>query len=298
MTQFDERVSVVMITRNRCAEADRTLTVLGQLPERPRVIVVDNASTDGTARMVRTRHPDVLLIEADTNLASAGRTLGVRAASTPHVAFSDDDSWWHPGSLTHATDLLDAHPTLALVAALILVGDDERVDPVCREMARGPLPAQPDMPGTPVLGFLAGMSVVRADAYLSVGGFDPQVGVGGEEAWLAADLAAAGWHLAYVSDVVAHHMPSISRDPDGRRRTDLRNALWFAWTRRPLPAAVRRTAALVGEAQRDLVTATALGAALRAWPWVRETRRRLPPDVDATLDLLERPTPAPPSAPT
>ena len=287
--QFDDRVSIVMITRDRRHEADRSLRMLAELPEHPRIIVVDNGSTDGTARMVRNRHPEVHLIDARSNLASAGRTLGVRAATTPYVAFSDDDSWWEPGALRRAADLLDVHPTLGLIAAHILVGADDRDDPVCAQMARSPLPPVPGAPGTPVLGFLAGMSVVRRDAYLAVGGFAACVGVGGEEAWVAADLAAAGWHLSYVPDVVARHMPSAQRNPDGRRRIDLRNALWFAWTRRPLPVAARRTATLLRAARRDRVTSGALADAVRGWSWVQRTRRPLPPEVDAALELLDRP---------
>jgi len=289
MNEFDTRASIVMITRNRSKEADRTLALLERLPEHPRIIVVDNGSTDGTADMIRNDHPEVRLITARSNLASAGRTLGVRAATTPYVAFSDDDSWWHPGALRRAADLFDAHPTLALIAGHILVGDGMRVDPVCVQMARSPLAPAPGVPGTPVLGFLAGMSVVRRDAYLAVGGFDARVGVGGEEAWVAADLAAAGWQLWYVPDVVARHMPSAQRDHQRRRRIDLRNALWFAWTRRRLPAAARRTVALLGAAQRDRVTIGALVDAVRGWSWVRRSRRPLPPAVDAALDLLDRP---------
>lgn len=287
MQPFDDRVSIVMITRDRRGEADRTLSHLAALADRPRLIVVDNGSADGTAQMVRTRHPSVTLIEAGANLAAAGRTVGVRAATTPYVAFSDDDSWWEPGALRRAADLLDAHPTLALVAAHILVGTEGRADPVCREMADSPLSAPAEVPGTPVLGFLAGMAVVRRDAYLSVRGFPAQVGVGGEEAWVAADLAAAGWHLSYVHAVVARHQPSARRDQDGRRRIDLRNALWFAWTRRRVPAATRRTAALLGAAPRDRVTAGAVADALRGLPWVWRQRRRLPRHIDAALALLD-----------
>jgi len=287
MATFDDRVTVVMITRDRCDEADRTLTRLAGLAERPRVIVVDNGSTDGTVRMVRARHREVTCIEAGANLASAGRTLGVRAAATPYVAFCDDDSWWEPGALDRAADVLDAHPTLALVAAHILVGDDARVDPVCTAMADGPLPDVPGVPGRPVLGFLAGMSVVRRDAYLSVGGFLPGVGVGGEEAWLAADLAAAGWRLCYLHDVVARHEPSVRRDRRRRDRRDLRNALWFAWTRRRPSAAARRTVELLRGATADRVTALAVGDALRGLPWVWRTRRRLPSRIDVALALLD-----------
>jgi hypothetical protein len=56
----DGRVAVVVVTRNRLPELLTTLGHLRSLPERPQVVVVDNASTDGTARTVRKRFPDRL----------------------------------------------------------------------------------------------------------------------------------------------------------------------------------------------------------------------------------------------
>jgi hypothetical protein len=61
----------------------------------------------------------------------------VRAASKDYVAFADDDSWWAPGSLHAAADILGCYPT---VAAQILIGPEQRVDPISGVMARSPLP--------------------------------------------------------------------------------------------------------------------------------------------------------------
>jgi hypothetical protein len=49
MSTGDPRLAVVMITHNRRAEVLRSLAHLSELPERPRIVVVDNGSTDGTA---------------------------------------------------------------------------------------------------------------------------------------------------------------------------------------------------------------------------------------------------------
>src|SRR4051794_4844290 len=158
------------------------------------------------------RFPRVRVIEVGRNLGAVARNLGVWAATTPYVAFADDDSWWAPGSLDRAADVLDAHPRLGLLAATILVGSEERLDPVSEEMAASPLPRRPDVPGPAVLGFVACGTVVRRDAYLAAGGFDDVVEFAGEEDRLALDLAMLGWDLAYVADVVAHHHPSPSRE--------------------------------------------------------------------------------------
>ena len=262
------------------------MTRLLALGERPRIVVVDNGSTDGTAELVRDRHPDVEVVGLRRNLGAAARTVGARLVDCPYVAFSDDDSWWAPGALGRAVELLDRHPRLAVLAARVLVGPGGRLDPVCREMAASPLPAAADLPGPPVLGFIACGTVVRRAAFLEVGGFDARLGVGGEEELLAIDLAARGWGLAYVDEVVAHHHPSPSRDPAGRRRVLVRNALWSAWLRRPLGGAARRTAHLAALALHQPGAWSGMLLAMGGLPWVLRERRPVPRDLEAAIRRL------------
>lgn len=120
----DPRITVAVITRDRPVSLLRTLDALAALPERPPVIVVDNSRGDGTRTAVR-GHPAVAgLLRPAANTGALGRNLAVRHARTPYVAFSDDDSWWEPGSLARAADLLDRHSRLGLLAARTLAADD------------------------------------------------------------------------------------------------------------------------------------------------------------------------------
>ncbi|NVI85718.1 glycosyltransferase family 2 protein, partial [Actinomadura sp. BRA 177] len=131
-------------------------------------------------------------------------------------------------------------PRTALLAARVLIGEEERLDPVSAQMAEAPLGRPGGLPGPAVLGFLACSVIVRRDAFLDAGGFSDVLHFAGEEELLALDLAAAGWGLAYVPELVVHHHPSkTGRDPAGRRRREIRNRLLTAWLRRPLPAAAR-----------------------------------------------------------
>jgi GT2 family glycosyltransferase len=204
------------------------------------------------------------------------------------VAFCDDDSWWAPGSLDLAAELLTRHRRLALVAARVLVGPEERLDPVCAAMASSPLDPAPDLPGLPVLGFVACGSVVRRSAFLRVDGFHRRFGIGGEEELLAVDLAAAGWGLAYVNELVAYHRPSPRRDPRGRRRLQIRNEVWSAWLRRPMGVAARCTLRTLVQAVMDRSARAGVIEALRGLPWVIPARRRLPREVEADLRRLDR----------
>jgi GT2 family glycosyltransferase len=228
---------------------------------------------------VRDRHAWVELIRSRRDIGSAARTVGVLAASTPLVAFNDDDSWWAPGALTRAVEHFDAHPQLGLLAARIVVEPGSRSDPVCMAMRRSPLRLPLALPGPPVLGFLACGAVVRRDALLGCAGFDRRFGIGGEEEVLAMDLAAAGWGLAYVDDVVAHHEPSSGQRP-AREVRQLRNRLWSIWLRRPLDRALRLTL-------ESGAGPTALLSAARGLPWVLRERRPVPPHVERLLRTLE-----------
>jgi GT2 family glycosyltransferase len=233
----EQAVTTVVMTRDRRESLLETLTRL-QGP----VIVVDNGSGDGTvAAVAALARPGTTVIALRHNAGAVARNVGAARAETPLVAFSDDDSWWAPGALERAAELFAAHPRLALLAARLLVGEHERIDPVCEQMAAAPLGRSTDLPGVDVLGFVACGTVVRREAFLACGGFDPVVFFPGEEERLSLDLAAAGWGLAYVEDVVAHHYPSPGRgDVDARALLIARNHLLTAVMRRPWPIVVRR----------------------------------------------------------
>jgi GT2 family glycosyltransferase len=284
----DGRVTVVVITRNRCAELLHTLHRVSALPERPRTIVTDNGSTDGTAAAVAARFPGVLLLCPGRNLGALGRNLAVRHVTTPYVAFCDDDTWWAPGSLRHAADLLDERPHLAAVNARIVVEPSGEEDPVVAELRESPLTGPSWLPGPAIGSFLAAATVMRTDAFRSVGGFHPGLWFGGEEELLATDLQSGGWWLCYVPELTIHHAASAVRDSTVRRITGLRNTLWFTWLRRPLLPAARRTTELLRTVPRDLPSARAFGQAVAGLPWVLKQRRPVSAEVEARLAALER----------
>jgi GT2 family glycosyltransferase len=283
------RTTVVVITMDRRDELLRTLGHLTALPERPPLIVVDNASGDGTAEAVAARYPEVRLIRSDRNLGAVARNLAVAEVRTPYVAFCDDDTWWEPGAMDRAADLLDAHPLLASVTGLIVVEPGLGEDPITPELRDSPVPRPGWMPGPALLSILAGASMLRVSAFRQVGGFSPRLWLGGEEELLSLDLAARGWWLLWAEDVIVHHEASTARDSRLRRRLGIRNTLWTAWLRRPLRDALRRTVAVLVAVPRDRATVAAVAAALAGLPWVLRERRVVPRAVAQGLRLLEEP---------
>lgn len=277
----------MIATRDRRATLLGTLGRLRALPERPPIVVVDDASSDGTAAAVRRRHPEVQIVSLPEPAGATARTVGVEALATPLVAFSDDDSWWAPGALARASRLFAEHPRLGLVAARILVEPGERLDPTCTEMARSPLPPHNGLPGKPVLGFVACGAIVRRSAFLEAGGFQGRR-MGGEEHLLALDLAAAGWGLSYVEEIVAHHEPhGMSRT--GRRRSELESAYLSTWLRRRAGSALAHTVNLLRQRDTQRDRWGGFLSALRQAPSVIRRRRALPREVERSAALLGGP---------
>ncbi|NRO96692.1 glycosyltransferase [Paraburkholderia sp. NMBU_R16] len=269
---MNTRISVVVLTYNRLPEVMRTVSQLLSLPEAPPVIVADNGSTDGTATALRERFPDIQVIECGANLGAAGRNRGAKLARTDYIAFSDDDTEWQPGALDEAVRILDSAPSVAVISGRVLVGESRELDPTCARMRASPLD-RAGLPGPALVGYMAGACVLRAAVFRQVGGYEPRLFIGGEEALVALDVLDAGYAIVYCDSVVTLHRPSAARDASLRRRMLARNAALVAWLRLPrgdaLTASFHAFEALAGE--RDFVRHAA--ALLRDIAWAMRRRR-------------------------
>lgn len=289
MSPHEPAGTIVMATKDRAATVPGTLERLLALPDGWPVILVDDASSDGTADVVRERFPGVQVIRLPESRGAGARNVGVATAATDIVAFADDDSWYAPGALTAAAEHFGSHPQLGLLAARCIVEPAGRVDEVSEAQAHSPLSSGP--PGPSVMGFLACTAIVRRDAFLDVGGFHPVIGFLGEEEVLAMDLRTAGWRLAYAGEIVAHHHPGqTTSGREGRRVLQLRNRVLSAWLRRPLPVALGVTADLIGAAARDPDARRALAGVAARMPAALADRRRVPADVESDIRTLEAQT--------
>lgn len=194
-------ITVVIITKDRSSSIIRTLEKLTSLPEKFPIIVVDNASKDGTATAIKSRFPEVRVIGLRKNRGAIGRNIGVKEARTPYIAFCDDDSWWNAGALPKAVGYFRKYPKVAILAGKILVNEERKLDACCRLLGESPLLRRVAMPGPAILGFIGCGIFARRSAFLKVGGYNKWISFSGEEMILGIDLASQAWGLSYVSDV-------------------------------------------------------------------------------------------------
>lgn len=111
-------LSIVILSYNRWDALQRTLNALAEDPATrgSEVIVVDNASVDGTPDKLRTNYPGAKVVVLRRNIGVAGFNEGVRASTGDAVLILDDDA--HPGAgvLDQALALLARRPDIAAVS--------------------------------------------------------------------------------------------------------------------------------------------------------------------------------------
>jgi rhamnopyranosyl-N-acetylglucosaminyl-diphospho-decaprenol beta-1,3/1,4-galactofuranosyltransferase len=123
LTPGRDRVVAVVVTYNRYQLLRRCLQALQDQERRPdTVIVVDNASTDGTAEMVRAEAPWARLLSLERNLGGAGGFhAGLRAAHEAGAEWSwllDDDTLPRPDALLQLLKRASGTPGLAAPSVL------------------------------------------------------------------------------------------------------------------------------------------------------------------------------------
>ena len=94
----EERIGIVVLTHDRREEALRTLEYMPHRHDIP-IILVDNASSDGTVDAVRKRYPNVAVVPLQRNIGAAARNAGVLACRARYIAFCDDDTCWYASTL-------------------------------------------------------------------------------------------------------------------------------------------------------------------------------------------------------
>lgn len=194
------------------------------------IVVVDNASSDGSVEMVREEFPDVVLRASHDNRGyGAAANQAVAACTSRYVLLLNADTLLSPDTPASLATYLDAHPRAA-VAGPRLLNLDGTLQTSCRAFPSAatvlveltPLaraaralryvpglgsrypPASPHDRARPVDWVKGAALAIRREAFEQVGGFDESFFMYWEETDLCYRLAAAGWetHFAPVATVV------------------------------------------------------------------------------------------------
>lgn len=290
------RVSVCVTTRNRADRLPRLLAALSAQtlpPTQFEVVVVDDASTDDTSRVLTdAAASSALSVAVYRNDRSAGiasaRNVGWRAASGDVVAFTDDDCVPDPGWLEAGVAAVDAGVDVVVGRVERHLPDAHRTGPFARELVVG---------ADRIRWYATANIFYRRAAMQRLGGFDEQLRSAGEDTELGFRAERMALRIAFAEDALVYHeviartalaaaadqarwadlAGVFARHPDARRSTLFGRVFWRRshaelllllaglTSRRPALATASALPWLHGKLRRDRRDLTT-GAAVAALP--------------------------------
>jgi GT2 family glycosyltransferase len=211
-------VSVVIVNYRGADDTIECLSSLRSLDwpqDRMQVVVVDNASGDGSAERIAAAAPDVTLIASRENTGFAGGcNLGAANAHGEYIAFINPDARPHPAWLSEAVNVLQSEPNVGCVASKVLDWDGKRIDYVGGninfvgqgyKLEAGDVDdGRYDKPRR-VLFPTGSAMVVRTQIFRRLGGFDEQYFMFFEDVDFGWRLNLLGHDVRYVPSSVVFH---------------------------------------------------------------------------------------------
>ncbi len=208
-----KRVSAVVVTHDSAAVIEACLKSIARANQ---VIVVDNASHDGTLDLVAAASPQAVILKTDENVGfGAGANEGVKHASGEFALLINPDATLEDAAIAKLVAAADRYPDAAILAPLLLdpngfVHRSHNESLFTREeMPRRRIDRVPE--GDICAGFLSGaLMLLRKRAFDAVGGFDPEIFLYYEDDDLCLRLRQAGWSLVLVAEAQARHVGGAS----------------------------------------------------------------------------------------
>jgi GT2 family glycosyltransferase len=263
-------VSVVVVnwnagaTLDACLESVRADGLTGR-----QLIVVDNASTDGSPARVRASFPEAMLLESPTNLGFArAANRGAEAASGETLVFLNPDARVLPGAIATLVGALEATPGAGIAGGGLCDPTGRwqpgaaRFGPVAHlllDTTVGRLPARWRRRPYRVDWVYGTFMAVRAAVFRQLGGFDTRYFVYGEDLDLCHRAATLGVRTIHVPEARAVHGGNVSAaqrfGSGGREAAVLRGELRFYATLGPRVLRRFRTCATAKFALKAAVAA-------------------------------------------
>ena len=243
------RVCVIVVNQNRAALLSRCLDSLRCQTFSPsQILVVDNASTDGSRGVVRSkRDPRIQLLPQTVNQGfAAANNIAIRATTCPFIALLNNDAEASPSWLQHLVRAAGADQGYGMWASRILLPGGKRIDKAGHLMfpdgqnrgrATGQLNDQRFQEEEECFFPDGCAALYRTELLGEVGGFDEDFFAYADDADLGVRATWLGWRCLYVPAAIVYHDHSSTLGPYTARKLYWveRNRLWLAVKSFPLP---------------------------------------------------------------
>lgn len=210
-------VSIVILSWNRKDDLKLSLEKIKELTyANKEVIVVDNASKDGSIEMIEGYFPTVKLIKLPRNTGIEGFNVGYINAKGKYILVLDDDSYTTADVLNKLVEKIESNEKIAVVGAQIIDPKDGKI------YTKGP-----DDFETEYTSFWGGGALLRTKAIIECGMYDYRLFVYTNEYELCVRLMNAGYSIRYdKSTTIYHSFSPVSRFSKVKWWWG-RNEIWF-----------------------------------------------------------------------
>ena len=178
---------VIIVTYNGLQWYDRCFGPLRQSEIPLEIVVVDNASSDGSCDYLRQHFPEVVLLPQDKNLGfGQANNLGLRYAldhGADFVFLLNQDAWMEPATVKNLIQVYYNHPEYGILSPIHLTADKKHIEPLLLQRIVDHNTTDPMLVNDLYLGTMKEVydtKYVNAAAWLlprttveKVGGFDP-----------------------------------------------------------------------------------------------------------------------------
>jgi GT2 family glycosyltransferase len=214
-------IRIIVLNWNGQRWLERCLTALRQQESCAfEVVVVDNASTDGSVEFVRTHFPEFTVLALEQNRGfSGGNNAGARGATTPYLAFLNNDTEVAPGWIASLVRAAERDPGIGVVASQIVFMDhptivDSAGDGYLRCGAafkhRHGQPRDAGGGDVEVFGACGAGFLIRRDLFERLGGFDEDYFMVHEDVDLSYRARLLGSRCVLAREAIVHHAGSAS----------------------------------------------------------------------------------------
>lgn len=176
------------------------------------IIIVDNASRDGSAEAIRNNYPSIHLVINETNRGfAAANNQALQLSKGHYIFFLNPDTEFLPSTFQHMITFMDKNPHIGLAGVKMINPDGTPQESISRyypgqsETSAELLGLNGDLAW--VLG--AGM-VARAGLIKQIGGFNEDFFVYGEDQDLCLNIRKLGYEIGFLDFVVVVHLGAQS----------------------------------------------------------------------------------------
>lgn len=227
-------VSVISLTYNRRHQIAELLRSLQQQDyDNFEVIVVDNASTDGTAELIESEFPYVRRMRAPVNMGTFSYSLGIEAAKGVYLLMMDDDGLPAQANwIAEVVSRFEQNPQLGAVACTVRMTDTGKIAHDSPQF----VPEGSLQEGYPCAAYNGTGAGLRTAAVQNLNPVYPRYFF---RTWielcLCTNLLRTGWEVRHFPGIeVWHCRPSGSSVPV-LSYYGLRNYYWYVWQSYPWP---------------------------------------------------------------